>query len=76
MTGDLQIPSSRQIRALRYWLGIHQNEFARAAGIGISTLVAFEKGQKVSPDTLEMIARQVVRMGVAMRKDGAMVLPL
>jgi DNA-binding XRE family transcriptional regulator len=76
MAEDLIIPSSRQIRALRYWLGISQGEFAQAAGIGVTTLVAFEKGHKVSVDTLEMIARQVARMEVPMRKDGAMVLAL
>ena len=73
---ELFKPSSRQLRAIRSWFGMDQATFSEKSGVSVTTLVKFERGQKVTDETVDMIARQVARMEVAFRKDGGVVLPL
>ncbi len=39
----LPVPSPRQLKAIRAWLGLHQPEVATAAGLSITTILEYEK---------------------------------
>jgi transcriptional regulator with XRE-family HTH domain len=57
--------SSAQVRAARALLGMTQGQLANAAGLGLSTVVDFEKGRRqVSDETVEAIRKALERAGV------------
>ena len=57
--------SPAQVRAARALLGMTQGQLAKAAGLGLSTVVDFEKGRRqVSDETVEAIRRALERAGV------------
>ncbi len=76
MNADFPIPSPRQVRAIRAWFGLSQGEFADKCSVSLTTLVAYERGnRKPAPVTLELIARQSAEMNVRFNQSGAIVLP-
>lgn len=76
MESEFPIPSPRQLRAIRSWYDIAQPAFAEMCGIGPSTLIAYETGKRRAlPSSLDMIARQVAKMGVRFNRDGDIILP-
>lgn len=76
MVSDFPVPSPRQLRAIRGWFDLTQPHFAEKCGIGPTALIAYETGRRrASPASLDMIARQVSKMGVRFNRDGAIVLP-
>jgi transcriptional regulator with XRE-family HTH domain len=76
MDNQFPIPSPRQIRAIRGWFDMTQAEFADKCGIGATTLVGYENGKRrATPPSLDMIARQVAKMGVTFDRAGALILP-
>jgi predicted transcriptional regulator len=57
--------SPAQCRAGRALLEITQTQLAASAGLGLSTVVDFEKERReVSPESVEAIRRALVRAGV------------
>jgi predicted transcriptional regulator len=57
--------SPAQCRAARALLEITQTQLAASAGLGLSTVVDFEKGRRqVSPESVETIRRALVRADV------------
>lgn len=71
----LHLPSARQLRAIRSWLGMHQSEFASRADVSLSTITDFEKGHRpIGKDTLYSIAKAINDLGVKFR-SGSPVLP-
>jgi hypothetical protein len=57
--------SPSQCRAGRALLEITQTKLAASAGLGLSTVVDFEKERRqVSPESVEAIRRALVRAGV------------
>ena len=57
--------SPAQCRAGRALLEITQTQLAASAGLGLSTVVDFEKERRqVSPESVESIRRALVRAGV------------
>src|SRR6516165_9469820 len=61
-----------QCRAARALLGLTQPELAAAAGLGLSTIVDFEKGRRrVSADAVKAIQQALERAGIAFTKRGA-----
>jgi transcriptional regulator with XRE-family HTH domain len=61
-----------QCRAARALLGITQPELAAAAGLGLSTIVDFEKERRrVSDDAVNAIQEALERAGIAFTKTGA-----
>lgn len=76
MDSDFKIPSPRQLRAIRAWFDLTQPQFADICGVGPTTLIGYETGKRRAlPSSLDMIARQVAKMGVEFNKAGALVLP-
>lgn len=76
MISEFPVPSPRQLRAIRGWFDMTQPEFAQKCGIGPTALIAYETGRRrASPTSLDMVARQVAKMGVKFNRDGAIVLP-
>lgn len=68
------VPSARQLRALRGWLGLSQQEFADGASVSVSALIDYERQRRQSsPDVLEAIARHVQRLKITV-KGSALVL--
>src|SRR5262249_25078701 len=61
-----------QCRAARALLGITQPELAATAGLGLSTIVDFEKGRRrVSDDAIQAIQQALERAGIAFTETGA-----
>ena len=61
-----------QCRAARALLGLTQPELAVGAGLGLSTIVDFEKGRRrVSADAVKAIQQALERAGIAFTKRGA-----
>jgi transcriptional regulator with XRE-family HTH domain len=57
--------SPAQCRAGRALLEITQTQLAASAGLGLSTVVDFEKGRRqVSPESIESICQALVIAGV------------
>jgi transcriptional regulator with XRE-family HTH domain len=57
--------SPAQVRAARALLGMTQGQLAKAAGLGLSTVVDFEKGRRqVSDETVEAIRKALERAGL------------
>jgi DNA-binding transcriptional regulator YiaG len=76
MDSDFTIPSPRQVRAIRAWFDLSQPAFADACGIGLTTLVNYETGRRRAlPASLDMIARQVAKMGISFNRGGDVLLP-
>ena len=64
-TKIVEIMSPAQCRAGRALLEITQTQLATSAGLGLSTVVDFEKERReVSPESVEAIRRALVRAGV------------
>ncbi|MGH7177996.1 MAG: helix-turn-helix domain-containing protein [Tepidisphaeraceae bacterium] len=60
-----QIPSPRQLRALRSWFGWSQQEAAAALGVSVSTIIIYETGVRaVTQATLNLIAVKFAQLGV------------
>lgn len=73
---DFHIPSPRQLRAIRAWYDLTQPAFSELCGIGPTTLIGYETGKrKALPASLDMIARQVAKMGVSFNRAGDLILP-
>jgi DNA-binding XRE family transcriptional regulator len=73
---EFPIPSPRQLRAIRAWFEITQAELADKCGVGATTIVYYETGKRRATDTsLDMIARQIARMGVKFTRAGDVILP-
>jgi transcriptional regulator with XRE-family HTH domain len=65
--------SPEQCRAARGWLEWTQQELAKRAGVGLSTVRDFEKGERTPiPNNLSAIRRAIEDAGVrlAFSKDG------
>lgn len=61
----LELPTGRQIRAFRSWLGLSQVAFARVAGIGAATVFEIESARRdPRKSTLLAITAVMVREGV------------
>ena len=64
-TKNVDEVSPAQCRAGRALLEITQTQLAASAGLGLSTVVDFEKERReVSPESVEAICRALVRAGV------------
>jgi DNA-binding transcriptional regulator YiaG len=62
--------SPEQCRAARGWLAWTQQELARRAGVGLSTVRDFEKGErKPIANNLAAIRRAIESAGVELRFD-------
>jgi transcriptional regulator with XRE-family HTH domain len=60
-----------QCRAARGWIDWTQQELADRAGIGLSTLRAFEAGQRVPiRNNLDALRRAIEAAGVQLQFDG------
>ena len=65
--------SPEQCRAARAWLDWTQQELARRAGVGLSTVRDFEKGERTPiPNNLAAIRRVIEEAGIKLvfRDDG------
>lgn len=64
--------SSEQCRAARAWLNWTQEELARRADVGLSTVKGFEKGErKTIPATAEAMQRALAAAGIEfVEEDG------
>jgi transcriptional regulator with XRE-family HTH domain len=65
--------SPEQCRAARAWLNWTQQELARRAGVGLSTVRDFEKGERTPiPNNLAAIQRAIEGAGIRLvfRDDG------
>jgi transcriptional regulator with XRE-family HTH domain len=65
--------SPEQCRAARGWLGWTQQELARRAGVGLSTVRDFEKGERTPiANNLAAIRRAIEEAGIKLvfRADG------
>jgi predicted transcriptional regulator len=64
-TKNVDEVSPAQCRAGRALLEITQTQLAASAGLGLSTVVDFEKERReVSPESVDAIRRALVRAGV------------
>ena len=64
--------SPEQCRAARAWLNWTQQELARRAGVGLSTVRDFEKGERTPiPNNLAAIRRAVENAGIQLVFDGS-----
>jgi predicted transcriptional regulator len=64
-TKIVEIMSPAQCRAGRALLEITQTQLATSAGLGLSTVVDYEKNRRqVSPESIESIFQALVRAGV------------
>ncbi len=64
-TNIVEEVSPAQCRAGRALLEITQTQLAASAGLGLSTVVDFEKERRqVAPESVEAIRRALVRAGV------------
>jgi predicted transcriptional regulator len=64
-TKNVEEVSPAQCRAGRALLEITQTQLAASAGLGLSTVVDFEKERRqVAPESVEAIRRALVRAGV------------
>lgn len=76
MDSEFPIPSPRQLRAIRAWFDLTQPDFAEKCSIGPTTLIGYETGKRRAlPSSLDMIARQVAKMGVQFNRSGDLILP-
>lgn len=63
--------SPEQCRAARAWLNWTQQELARRAGVGLSTVRDFEKGERTPiTNNLAAIRRAVENAGIQLVFDG------
>ncbi len=70
------VPSPRQLRAIRSFLGIGQIEFAKRASVSHSTITDYELARReVTKATMQALALCVHTLGIEFRPDGAVVLP-
>lgn len=62
--------SPEQCRAARGWLGWTQQELARRAGVGLSTVRDFEKGERTPiANNLAAIRRAIEDAGIALIEE-------
>jgi transcriptional regulator with XRE-family HTH domain len=63
--------SPEQCRAARGWLGWTQQELARRAGVGLSTVRDFEKGERMPiPNNFAAIRRAIEASGIEFLDEG------
>jgi DNA-binding XRE family transcriptional regulator len=63
--------NKEQIRAARAWLGLSQDDLARAAKVAKKTIADFERGATVPHDrTLRDIEATLVSFGIEFQFDG------
>ncbi len=63
--------NKEQLRAARAWLGLSQQEMARAAKVGKRTVADFERGATVPHErTLRDIEQTLVALGVEFQFEG------
>lgn len=75
MAKKIHIPSARQVRAIRGYLGLTQPQFAADCSISDSALYDFEKGRRQTSDGVrEAIAAHVAALKIEVRGD-AIILP-
>lgn len=72
----LPVPSPRQVRAIRAWLGINHREAAEKIGVASSTLHLYENGRRINEASLALLGLWVSKLAVKIRKDGSLELPL
>jgi DNA-binding transcriptional regulator YiaG len=58
-----------QCRAARGWLEWSQTELARKASVGLSTVKAFERGDKTIAATADAMRRAIERAGIRLVED-------
>lgn len=65
------IPSARQLRAIRAWLGLNQFEFGQKVGVSLATINNYE-GEIVKPSTDSKIAigRYIAEIGITFGPNG------
>jgi DNA-binding transcriptional regulator YiaG len=61
--------SPEQCRAARGWLGWSQSELAGKAGVGLSTVKAFERGDRTIAATAEAMRRAIEAGGIHLAFD-------
>ena len=72
---NVDIPSPRQVKAVRSWLGMSQPEFAKKAGLSLSTIMDYEKEKRrTSTESLAAIGLYLKTLEVEF-VAGAIVLP-
>lgn len=71
------VPSPRQLKAIRSWLGINSIDFAKESGIGQSTLIDYEAQRRdtISTQVHQAIAIAVHKRGIVFNRQGHVVLP-
>lgn len=75
MAKQNHIPSARQVRAIRAYLGLTQPQFAADCSISDSALYDFEKGRRqTSPGVREAIAAHVAALKFKVQGN-AIILP-
>ena len=71
-TKIIDIMTPAQCRAARALLDITQSELAEAAGLGLSTVVDFEKERRqVSDDAVQAIQNALERAGITFISEGS-----
>jgi transcriptional regulator with XRE-family HTH domain len=64
--------SPKQCRAARGWLGWTQQELARRAGVGLSTVRDFEKAERTPiANNLAALRRTIEEAGIRLTFDGS-----
>lgn len=68
---EIVVPTGKQVRAARAVLGLTQHQLAEKVGIGINTLLAFEKGKRPPYDsTVEKIRSTLEGLGIRFLATG------
>ena len=69
------IPSARQLKAIRLWLGLSQAEFGEKAGVSLSVITNYEtETVKSSTDSKIAIGRYIAGLGIEFNEKGGVVL--
>lgn len=76
-THTYNVPSPRQLKAIRAWLNINSLDFAKEAGIGQSTLIDYEiqRRDTISAQVHQAIAIAVHKRGITFNRQGHVILP-
>ncbi len=75
-TKTYRVPSPRQVKAIRSYLGINQVDFAAKASTSPSTVTDYELSRReVSRATMQALALCVYSLGIEFNESGAIILP-
>lgn len=67
---EIKIPSARQVRAIRAWMGMLQPDFAKACSVSHSALADYELARRrTSSDVLQAIAMYVATLPVKWNQE-------